>query len=137
MRQVQHQAEELNRETFAQHEAGPLSARELAGIVKSICKWTDANHRPRSKGSPREVIHSRDRGGPLPEAEQRARMREGQAQGAATRREATSARLRAAEVQLQAAGRLITAPALAELAGVERRAALRYLRNAAYTEEMG
>ena len=137
VRQVQHQAEELNRETFAQHEAGPLSARELAGIVKSICKWTDANHRPSSKGSPREVIHSRDRGGPLPEAEQRARMREGQAQGAATRREATSARLRAAEVQLQAAGRLITAPALAELAGVERRAALRYLRNAAYTEEMG
>ena len=135
VRQVQYQAEALNRDTFAQHQAGPLNARELAGIVKSICKWVDANHRPSSKGSPREVIHSRDRGGPLPEAEQRARQREGQAAGSATRREATSARLRAAELELQAAGRLITAPALAELARVERKAALRYLRNAAHTKE--
>ena len=136
VRQVQHQAEELNRETFAQHAAGPLADRELAGIVRSICKWVDAHHRP-TTGSARSRTHSRDRGGPLPEAEQRARMREGQAKGATSRREATAARLRAAEIELQAAGRLITAPALAELAGVERRAALRYLRNAAYTEETG
>lgn len=135
VRQVQYQAEALNRDTFAQHQAGPLSARELAGIVRSICKWTDANHRP-TTGSARSRTHSRDRGGPLSEAEQYARRLEGQAQGAATRRKATSARLRAAELELQAAGRLITAPALAELAGVERKAALRYLRNAAHTEEM-
>lgn len=134
VRQVQHQADTLNRETLAQHAAGMLAPRELAGIVRSVCRWTDAKHRP-STGSARSRTHSRDRGGPLSQAEQQARRREGQAQGAATRREATSARLRAAEVKLQAAGRLITAPALAELAGVERKAALRYLRNAAHTEE--
>ena len=138
VRQVQHQAEELNRETFAQHAAGPLADRELAGIVRSICKWVDAHHQPkaRSSGSARSRTHSRDRGGPLPEAEQRARMREGQAKGATSRREATSARLRAAEVQLQAAGRLITAPALAELAGVSDKTALAYLRNSCHTPEM-
>ena len=137
VRQVQHQAEELNRETFAQHEAGPLSARELAGIVRSICKWTDAYHSPtrRSKGSPREVIHSRDRGGALPVAEQRARQQHAAHQTNQTRRKVTSARLRAAEVELQEAGRLITATALAELAGVSNKTALAYLRNSAQTRE--
>lgn len=135
VRQVQHQAEELNLATFAQHVAGMLAPRELAGIVRSICKWTDANHKPK-RGSTRSKTHSRDRGGRLSEAQQLARRQEGQAQGAATRREATSARLRTAEVELQAAGRLITAPALAELAGVERKTALAYLRNSAQTPEM-
>ena len=138
LRQVQHQAEELNRATFAQHTAGPLADRELAGIVKSICRWTDNHHQPKAKGksSPREAMHSRERGGPLPEAEQRARQRAGQAVGATSRREATAARLRAAELELQAAGRLITAPALAELAGVGRTAALAYLRNSAQSGEI-
>lgn len=135
LRQVQHQADELNRATFAQHAAGELSARELGGIVRSICKWTDAHHRPRAKGSPREVIHSRDRGGPLPEAEQRARQQAGQAQTSQLRREATTSRLRAAELELQAAGRLITATALAKLAGVSRPTAISYLQNATYTPE--
>lgn len=135
VRQVQHQADTLNRETLAQHAAGMLPPRELAGIVRSICRWTDANHRP-ATGSARSRTHSRDRAAPLPEAEQRARMREGQAAGAASRREATSARLRAAEVQLQVAGRLITAPALAELAGVGLSTAARYLRTASHTKEM-
>ena len=134
VRQVQHQAEELNRETFAQHAAGPLADRELAGIVRSICKWVDAHHRP-TTGSARSRTHSRDRGGPLPEAEQYARRLEGQAQGAATRREATSARLRAAELELQAEGRLITAAGLAERAGVSRPTAISYLQNAAQTGE--
>ena len=79
--QVQEQAEELNRETLSQHEAGMLSPRELAGIVKSVCKWTEAHHRLSSKGSPRSRIHSRDRGGPLSEAEQQARRQAGQAKG--------------------------------------------------------
>lgn len=135
LRQVQHQADELNRTTFSQHTAGELSARELGGIVRSICKWTDAHHRPRAKGSPREVIHSRDRGGALPEAEQRARQQAGQAQTSQLRREATTSRLRAAELELQAAGRLITATALAKLAGVSRPTAISYLQNAAYTPE--
>ena len=136
VRQVQHQAEALNRETFAQHEAGPLSARELAGIVRSICKWTDAYHSPSSKGSPREVIHSRDRGGALPVAEQRARQQHAAHQTNQTRRKVTSARLRAAEVELQEAGRLITATALAELAGVSNKTALAYLRNSCQTVEI-
>lgn len=133
LRQVQHQAEELNRDTFAQHAAGMLGPRELAGIVKSICKWVDANHRP-ARGSTRSRTHSRDRE-KLSEAQQAARMREGQAKGATTRREATTARLRAAELQLIKVGQLLTAPALAELAGVERKAALRYLRNATQMAE--
>ena len=120
VRQVQHQAEELNRETFAQHEAGPLADRELAGIVRSICKWTDAHHRP-TTGSARSRTHSRDRGGPLPEAEQRARMREGQAQGAATRREATRAELRAAVATLTAQGQPVNAENLSLVAGVSKR----------------
>ena len=135
LRQVQHEGEELNR-TLAGHAAGPLGARELAGIVKSVCKWVDTHHRPSYRGSPREVIHSRDRGGALSEAEQRARQRAGQAKGARTRREGTTSRLRAAEVQLQAAGRLITAATLAELAGVSNKTALAYLRNACQTAEM-
>lgn len=137
VRQVQHQAEALNRDTFAQHAAGPLADRELAGIVKSICKWTDAHHRPkaRSSGSARSKAHSRERDH-LSAAEAAARIREGQAKGATSRREATAARLRAAETELQAAGRLVTAPALADLAGVERKTALAYLRNSAQTPEM-
>lgn len=137
VRQVQHQAEALNRDTFAQHVAGPLSARELAGIVRSICKWTDANHRPTSKGgSARSRTHSRERGGALPVAEQLARRQAGQVQGAASRREANSARLRAAEVQLQAAGEVITAAKLATLARVSQPTALAYLRNSSQTGEM-
>ena len=137
VRQVQYQAEALNRDIFAQHVAGPLADRELAGIVRSICKWTDANHRPSSKGgSPREVMHSRDRGGALPVAEQRARQQQAAHQTNQQRREATSARLQAAEVELQAAGRLITATALAELAGVSRRTAISYLQNTAQTGEI-
>lgn len=135
LRQVQQQAEELNRATFAQHAAGPLADRELAGIVKSICRWTDTHHKP-TKGSARSKTHSRDRAAPLPETDQRAKMREGQAKGATSRREATAARLRAAEVELQAAGQLITAPALAEQAGVERKTALAYLRNSAQSGEI-
>lgn len=134
VRQVQHQAEELNRAIFAQHVAGMLAPRELAGIVRSICKWTDANHHP-TTGSNRSRTHSRDRAAPLPEAEQRARMRQGQAKGATTRRKATTARLRAAEGELIAAGRLITGSALAELAGVSRPTAISYLQNAAQSEE--
>lgn len=133
VRQVQERADTLNRDTLAQHVAGPLSARELAGIVRSVCKWTDAHHRP-VKGSTRSRTHSRDRER-LSEAQQAARMREGQAKGATTRREATTARLRAAEGELIAAGKLVTAPALAELAGVERKTALAYLRNSAQTPE--
>ena len=137
LRQVQHQAEELNRESFAQHTAGPLAARELAGIVKSICRWTDTHHQPKAKGksSARSKAHSRERD-QLSEAEVAARIREGQAKGATSRREATTARLRAAEMELQAAGRLITAPALADLAGVGRTAVLAYLRNSAQSGEM-
>lgn len=135
LRQVQHQAEELNRATFAQHAAGMLAPRELAGIVKSVCKWVDGKRQP-SKGSPRSRIHSRDRGGALSEAEQRARRQAGQAKGARTRREATTSRLRAAEVQLQAAGEVITAAKLAELAGVSDKTALAYLRNACQTAKM-
>ena len=136
VRQVQHQAEELNRETFAQHAAGPLADRELAGIVRSICKWTDAHHQPkaRSSGSARSKAHSRERDH-LSAAEAVARIREGQAKGATSRRAATTARLRAAEVELQAAGRLITTTALAELAGVSRPTAISYLQKAAQTEE--
>lgn len=136
LRQVQHQADELNRTTFGQHDAGELSARELGSIVRSICKWTDAHHQPRAKGSPREVIHSRDRGGALPKAEQRARERAGAYQTHQTRREATTSRLRAAELELQAAGRLVTAPSLAAQAGVSRNTALAYLHNSAQTAEM-
>ena len=137
LRQVQHQAEELNRATFAQHAAGPLADRELAGIVKSICRWTDTHHQPKARGksSARSKAHSRERD-QLSEAEAAARIREGQAKGATSRREATAARLRAAEVELQAAGRRITAPALSELAGVGESTALRYLRNASQSAEM-
>ena len=136
VRQVQHQAEALNRDTFAQHAAGPLSARELAGIVKSICKWVDAHHRPTGKGgSARSQTHSRERE-KLTQAEQQARRQAGAYQTNQARREATSARLRAAELELQAVGRLITATALAELAGVSNKTALAYLRNSCQTAEM-
>lgn len=134
VRQVQHQADELNRSTFAQHAAGALTARELAGIVRSICKWTDAHHRP-SKASTRSRTHSRERER-LTEAEQLARRQLGQAQGASTKREATTARLRAAELELQTAGRLVTATGLAELAGVSRPTAISYLQNASQTAEI-
>ena len=134
LRQVQQQGDTLNAEILAEHAAGPLNTRELGGIVRSICKWVDANHRP-ARGSTRSRMHSRDRER-LSEAQQAARMREGQAKGATTRREVTTARLRAAERQLIEAGELLTAPALAELAGVERKAALRYLRNAAQMAEI-
>lgn len=134
LRQVQHQADELNRSTFGQHAAGSLTARELAGIVRSICKWTDAHHRP-SKASTRSRTHSRDRER-LSEAEQLIRRQLGQAQGAMTKREATSARLRAAKLELQAEGQLITATALAKLAGVSRPTAVSYLQNASQTAEM-
>lgn len=135
VRQVQHQADELNRNTFGQHAAGSLPARELAGIVRSICKWTDAHHRP-SRASARSRTHSRDRE-PLSEAEQAAQIREGQAKGATSRREATTARLRAAEIELQTEGRLVTAAALVTLTGVGRTWVLRYLRNASLTAETG
>lgn len=134
VRQVQHQGDELNRSTFGQHAAGSLMARELAGIVRSICKWTDAHHRP-SKASSRSRTHSRDRE-QLTEAQQLARRQAGQAQTAAARREATSARLRAAELELQTEGQLITATALAKLAGVSRPTAVSYLQNASQTAEM-
>ena len=68
-----------------------------------------------------EGCYSRDRGGPLPEAEQRARMREGQAQGAATRREATRAELRAAVATLTAQGQPVNAENLSLVAGVSKR----------------
>lgn len=134
LRQVQHQADELNRNTFSKHVVGSLPARELAGIVRSICRWTDAHHRP-SKASTRSRTHSWERK-QLTEAQQAARIREGQAKGATSRREATSARLRAAEVELQAEGRLITAMALAKLAGVSRPTAISYLQNASLTAEI-
>lgn len=135
VRQVQHQADELNRSTFGQHAVGPLPARELAGIVRSICKWTDAHHRP-SKASARSRTHSRERK-QLTETQQAARIREGQAKGAMSRREATIARLRAAELELQAGGQLVTAAALVTLTGVGRTWVLRYLRNASQTAETG
>lgn len=121
LRQVQEQAENLNRDIFAQHAAGMLSPRELAGIVKSICKWVDANHNPNPR-SPRARIHSRDRGGPLPEAEQQARRLEGQSEGAATKREITRAKLRTAVVTLTAQGQPVNAQTLKLVTGLGKTA---------------
>lgn len=120
LRQVQERAEALNRDTFEQHAAGMLSARELAGVVRSVCRWTDTHHRPGSKGSPRARIHSRDRE-PLSEAQQQARRQEGLEQTAATKREATRAKLRAAVVTLTAQGQPVNAETLSLVAGVSKR----------------
>jgi hypothetical protein len=123
--QVQEAANILNRDVFQVHSAGPLSPGELRGVVHSVCKWTEAKHRP---ASARSRIHSRDRV-PLSEAQQQARRELGQLEGAATKREATRAKLRAAELEVQVAGELITSTALAKRAGVSGKTALAYLRN--------
>lgn len=119
--QLQHQADRLNRIAWADHPSGPLNPSELRGIVRSIVRYIDRHHRPRANtGSPRSLIHSRDRGGALPEAEQQARMRQGQARGAENRREATRAAIQAAMTHLRAEGKAVTTSTIAERSGVAR-----------------
>ncbi|WP_409996748.1 replication initiation protein [Deinococcus sp. Marseille-Q6407] len=117
--QLQHQADQLNRVAWADHPSGPLSPSELRNIVKSIARYINRHHRPGAgTGSPRSRIHSRNRGGALPEAEQLARMRQGQAQSAESRREATRAVIGTAVAQLQTAGERVNRKALAERTGL-------------------
>ncbi|AWT37844.1 hypothetical protein DM785_19210 (plasmid) [Deinococcus actinosclerus] len=136
--QVTAHARDLNRRVLTQHAAGPLPERELAGIVRSICRWTDAHHRPAgpNAGSSRSRIHSSSRT-PLSAEEATQRRREGQQETSEIRSAKTATRLQEAERELLAAGRLVTAAALMELTGVGRSTALRYLRNAANSPESG
>lgn len=137
MREVQQHADDLNRNVIAKHVAGQLSDRELSGIVRSICRWTETHRAPRrsATGSVRSRIHSRDRIA-LSEVEQRERRQAGQAQTAAARRTESTARLRSAEQELLAAGQQATAAALATHTGVSRATALRYLRSTAASDEI-
>lgn len=117
--QVQAAGDDLNREVFSHHAAGPLSPRELAGIAGSICRWTHSHYRSPT-GSARSRIHSRDRDELEPE-EARAQIRAGQAAGAATRREATRAEIRAAVVTLTSQGQPVTAKTLMLVTGLSKR----------------
>lgn len=119
MGQVQHQADDLNRDVFAQCDAGPLPIRELTGIVRSVCRWTEANHQPSDNGSIRSRTHSRDRQ-PLSEGQQQVRRQLGQLEGAETKRRATRAKLRAAVVTLTQQGQPITFRNLRSVTGLSK-----------------
>ena len=101
VRQVQHQAEALNRDTFAQHAAGPLADRELAGIVRSICAGLTATTSPKPEaraapGARHTAGNATSSAKPKPPpVSARGRQR-----GTTSRREATAARLRVSELEL-------------------------------------
>lgn len=118
--QVQEHADLLNRDTLAQHVSGPLPRRELLGIVKSVCRWTDEKYTPKSTRSPRAAVHSRDRGGALSDAQQLDHRQQGQAQGAITKREATRQALRLAKAKLEAQGSPVTWQSIQIVTGLSK-----------------
>lgn len=113
-------AEMMNQE-FLNHPAGPMSPREVATIVKSIFNFLETKYEPSTPRSPRARIQSRDRE-PLSEAQQQARRELGQLEGAATKREATRAKLRAAVVTLTAQGQPVNAQTLKLVTGLGKTA---------------
>lgn len=121
-RELQHHADKLNNNTWADHPSGPLDPRELRHIVQSITRYIARHHKPNAgKGSPRSRVHSRDRGEALSEGQQLARRRKGQQQGAETRREATREAISAAVQGLRAEGQRVTREALAKRTGITTR----------------
>lgn len=109
---------------YTEHPSGPLPARELLGIARSVWRWTTPRRerfKPQIPGAvDRSRQHSRDRQPPAPEATQKARQEESGRFTAARKQEATRAELRAAVVTLTQQGQPVNAKTLILVTGLSK-----------------
>lgn len=111
----------------------PVPLSDVRSMAKSVDRWMQTHwrgnksNRPQTtKGSRRARIHKWDRGAALPEAQQLANRRAGQAQGAESRREATREVIRQAVGQLVAQNQRVTRQKLADVTGLGARTLSRH-----------